>query len=218
MKMLRALIPTIVLVGSVAWGSIPVQAGASQARPSIDTQAPAAIASVLTKAGTGDKVLKFRARTVPTVAKITNRGGGNFAIVAYKGTSYDDLLVNEIGSYAGQVYIAPGVNLLKLTSDGAWTVDIKPYTAARRWNGKSAISGKGDAVILLTGGAFGSTVVKNQGAGNFAVIAYGTDGEYLDLLVNEIGAYSGEVLLTYADQMLLSVHAVGGAWSFSRIE
>jgi hypothetical protein len=162
-------------------------------------------------------VLKFRAQTVPTVAKITNRGGGNFAIVAYRGTAYDDLLVNEIGSYAGQVYLAPGVNLLKLTSGGTWTVDIKPHTAARRWNGKAAISGKGDAVSLLTGGALGSTDVRNMGRGNFAVIAHGTGGQYLDLLVNEIGSYSGEVLLPDTDQMLLSVHAVGGAWSFSRI-
>jgi hypothetical protein len=204
-------------VGLLASVSAPVEA-VPRAAPAIEAGAPAAVASVLAKSGTGDKVLKFKAQKVPTVAKITNRGAGNFAIVAYEGSAYDDLLVNEIGSYAGAVYIAPGVNLLKLTSDGSWTVDIKPHTAARRWNGKSAISGKGDVVILLTGGAFGTTVIKNQGAANFAVIAYGTGGQYLDLLVNEIGSYNGEVLLPDANQMLLSVHAVGGAWSFSKVE
>jgi hypothetical protein len=217
MRFLRRLFPVVLMVGLLAAAAVPVQA-ASHAALALETGAPAAVASVLAKTGSGDKVLKFKAQKVPTVAKITNRGEGNFAIVAYKGSAYIDLLVNEIGAYAGSVYIAPGVNLLKLTSSGSWSVDIKPYTAARKWNGKAAIAGKGDAVILLTGGAFGTTVIKNRGQGNFAVIAYGTGGQYLDLLVNEIAAYSGEVLLPDANPMLLSVHAAEGSWSFTKTE
>jgi hypothetical protein len=163
-------------------------------------------------------VLKFTAQDGPIVARITNKGSSNFAVISYAGSQYDDLLVNEIGSYAGRVYVASGVSLLKITSNGSWSVDLRPITSAPKWNGSSAITGKGDSVILLRGGSFGTTTIKNRGTSNFAVIAYSAYGDYLDLLVNEIGSYSGEVLLPTEDPVVLCIHAVGGSWSMSAVE
>jgi hypothetical protein len=163
-------------------------------------------------------VLKFSAEDGPLVARITNKGNSNFAVISYTGSQYDDLLVNTIGSYGGRVYVAPGVNLLKITSNGSWSVDLRPITSAPKWNGGKAITGKGDYVVLLRGGSFGTTTIKNRGTSNFAVIAYSEFGDYLDLLVNEIGSYSGEVLLPVEDPVVLAIHDNGGSWSMSAVQ
>ena len=187
------------------------------------TEAPAVVephtpAILTSKAGRGDKVLKIKAQDAPTIARITNKGSSNFAVISYVGTSYDDLLVNEIGSYSGTVYLNPGVTRLKITSNGSWKVTICPIEAAKQWDGSSALAGKGDTVVMLNGGEFGTTTIKNKGKSNFAVIAYDTDGQYLDLLVNEIGGYSGEVLLPLADPIVLTIQDVGGTWRFSEVQ
>lgn len=137
--------------------------------------------------------------------------------MSYAGTDYDDLLVNEIGSYSGWVYVAPGVSRLKVTSNGSWSIDVRPIETARGWDGSSRLTGKGDAVVLLSGGSFGITTVKNTSDSNFAMIAYSPEGDYLDLIVNEIGSYNGEVLLPDGDPMVLAIHDVGGSWSMSAV-
>jgi hypothetical protein len=38
------------------------------------------------------------------------------------------------------------------------------------------------------------------------------------MLVNEIGSYSGEVMLPPPDPMVLAIHSVGGSWSLSPVE
>jgi hypothetical protein len=182
------------------------------------TPAPTPVASVLKTSGRGDKVVKMSAQEAPTFAKITGKGSGNFAVVSYIGSEYSDLLVNEIGSYSGTVYIQPGVDRLKVTSNGSWTIDVRPITSAKQWDGTTALAGKGDGVFILTDSAFGTTTIKNKGQSNFAVIAYSIDGVYLDLLVNEIGSYSGEVQLPDEDPIVMSVHSPGGTWSWSPVE
>lgn len=182
------------------------------------TPAATPVAPILKTSGRGDKVVKLSPQDAPTYAKITGKGSGNFAIISYAGSEYSDLLVNDIGSYSGTVYIEAGVNRLKVTSNGSWTIEVRPITSAKHWNGTTALTGKGDGVVILTDGAFGTTTIKNKGKSNFAVIAYSTDGEYLELLVNDIGSYNGEVLLPVADPMVLSIHCVGGTWSWSAVQ
>ena len=181
------------------------------------TPAPVAAKPVLKVAGRGDKIVKMTAQDVPTYVKITGKGSGNFAVVSYQGSTYDDLLVNEIGSYSGSVYVAPGVDRFEVTSSGSWTIEAKPVTSAKHWSGTTALTGKGDAVINLNGGSSGIVTIKNKSKDNFAVTAYTQDGEYLDLLVNEIGSYNGEVMLPDSDPMVLVIDAVGGAWSVSSV-
>ena len=172
---------------------------------------------ILKKSGRGDKIVKLAAQDFPTIARITGKGAGKFAVISYIGAEYDDLLVNEIGSYAGTVYVAAGVSRFKVSSSGSWTIEVRPIEAARQWDGASPITGKGDSVVTLSGGGSGITTIKNKGHSNFAVVAYALDGEYLDLLVNEIGSYNGEVLLPDQDPVLLVIGAVGGTWSLSAV-
>jgi hypothetical protein len=172
---------------------------------------------VFKTSGRGDKVVRVPAQEAPTYARITAKGGGNFAVVAYVGSDYDSLLVNEIGSYAGWVYVNPGVSRLKVTASGTWTIEVRTIDSARSWDGSATLAGKGDAVVLLSGGADGITTITNKSSSNFAVIAYSPYGDYLALLVNEIGSYKGEVLLPGSDPMVLSIHDVGGSWSLSPV-
>jgi hypothetical protein len=178
------------------------------------TPAPA----ILKTAGRGDKIVRFAAQDAPTYARITGKSGGNFAVVSYAGSEYGDLLVNTIGAYSGWVYIEPGMNRLKVSAGSSWTIEIRPIASARHWDGASPLTGKGDYVVTLTNSAFGITTIRNKGKSNFAVIAYSEEGDYLDLLVNEIGSYSGEVMLPLDDPIVLSIHSVGGTWSFSAVE
>ena len=121
------------------------------------------------------------------------------------------------GSYAGWVYVAPNVDRFEISSSGTWTVEVNPITTARSWPAAEPIDGKGDAVLMLSGGESGITTIKNKGSGNFSVVAYSPDGEYLDLIVNEIGSYSGEVMLPAADPMVIEVNAAEGTWSMSAV-
>ena len=77
-----------------------------------------------TLSGRGDDVVLLTSATSGlSTATITNAGSGNFIVHAY-GTSGEALLVNEIGSYRGQVALPDGTMLLEITSDGAWTVHV----------------------------------------------------------------------------------------------
>lgn len=188
-----------------------------EASPS-PSPSPAPAKAILKISGRGDKIVKFTAQDGPTYAKITGKGGGNFAVISYTGSTYGALLVNEIGSFSGSVYVDPGMNRFKVTSSGTWTIEVWPIISAKHWNGTAPLTGKGDSVFNLTGSASGITTIKNMSKSNFAVLVYAQDGEYLDLLVNEIGAYNGEVMLPDADPMVLVIQAVGGTWSFSAVE
>jgi hypothetical protein len=169
--------------------------------------------------GTGDSVPQF---TIPegsaAIAVVTHTGSSNFAIftVAANGTN-NDLLVNTIGNYAGTVLFdeASGVHSVafEITADGAWTITVKPVTAARAWDGTSALNGSGDDVVRVSPQIEGLATanVQHTGSSNFAIFAYSSSGA--DLLVNEIGAYVGEVLLG-GGTFLVEVTA-DGAWTIA---
>jgi hypothetical protein len=72
--------------------------------------------------GSGDDVVQVNPQTsgLVTVA-IQHTGESNFAVIGYS-SSGSDLMVNEIGSYAGEVPMASGTILLEVTADGSWTI------------------------------------------------------------------------------------------------
>lgn len=181
------------------------------------TPKPTPVPPIFKTAGRGDKVVRFAAQDAPTIARITGKGSGTIAVASYAGAVWGGLLVDEIGSYAGSVYVAAGANRFVVSSSGSWTIEIYPISSARLWDGVAALTGRGDTVVMLTGGAAGRVTIKNKGRTNFAVAAYTPEGVYLDILVNAIGSHSGEVLLPDADPMILVVSAAGGTWSLSAV-
>ncbi len=119
-----------------------------------------------------------------------------------------DLLVNEIGSYSGTVLIPDGAASLEIGADGAWRAEVKPIIAAEQWDG--TFTRQGDDVVFYTGDS-GVADITHAGESNFAIFSYPLDGGR-ELLVNEIGAYTGSV--RFPGPALLQVSA-DGEWSIT---
>jgi hypothetical protein len=169
--------------------------------------------------GSGDKVIKF---TTPAdsaaIATFAYAGSGNFVVTSLAADgSENDLLVNTIGAYSGTVLFDAQSGehsvALKIEATGAWTGKIQPTSAAPVWNGKTKLTGKGDEAIRVSPAASGLTVltVAGTGQGNLVVIGYSPDGQ--DLMVNEIGKYSGQVQL--ADGSFFLTIESDGPWTIS---
>jgi hypothetical protein len=72
--------------------------------------------------GTGDDVVLVDPPTSGlTTVNITHNGSANFAVWAY-GSSGTDLLVNEIGNYAGESLLGDGTFLIEIAADGSWSI------------------------------------------------------------------------------------------------
>ena len=53
-------------------------------------------------------------------ARVTHTGSSNFAVLSYGDSQ--DLLINEIGRYTGEVLIPAGTSVLEIEADGAWSI------------------------------------------------------------------------------------------------
>jgi hypothetical protein len=77
-----------------------------------------------TVAGRGDNVLVYLGDT--GIAAVTHNGESNFSMFSYPltGNGFADLLVNEIGPYAGSVRF-PGPALVEISADGDWAITVE---------------------------------------------------------------------------------------------
>jgi hypothetical protein len=126
-----------------------------------------------------------------------------------------DLLVNEISAYQG----ARAVNTKTIFDDliaymdigasAGWEIDVEPLSLARELG--TTVSGKTDDVIRTAGGFVAG--FNYIGSSNFVVWAYSVDGD-ADLLVNEIGNYSGnQVVPAFTDYLEIQGQ---GSWTITR--
>jgi hypothetical protein len=193
-------------------------AAAAAAQASASAAAEKAAAATQNYAGKGDSVVKlkdFKEQLV--LATITYTGSSNFAVWSIDGQGeHIDLLVNVIGKYSGIVPLNFSADpaALKITASGSWTISTMPLNQGPRWDGAAPYSGKGDAVVIVQDVVQGLTTVtiSNTGKSNFMVRAYSAKGA--DLLVNEIGNYTGTTLLP-SGTILLEVNS-SGSWSVSK--
>ncbi len=164
----------------------------------------------VTMTGTTDKVTdKFALQAGVTIFHLIYEGTGNFA-VTLKDTNggYVDLLANEIGVYSGETLIGvktdnivgakPGDHFLDVQASGSWTVIVEQPRISSGLALPQNLAGNGAQAyfpIALTSGVavFNMT---HSGSSNFAVTLWADDGDYVDLLANEIGDYSGERSVT----------------------
>ena len=173
---------------------------------------------VVTLKGRGDKIVRFKIpEDLPAIAVVSERGSSNFIVwsLAADG-SENDLIVNEIGSYSGTHLFDASAGThsvaFKVESNGTWTIKIKPVTSAVKWDAASKFTGKRSNVLWVTGevGDFFVTRITHRGTSNFIVHAYSLDDT--ELLVNEIGNYTGEQILPVGT-ILIEVIA-DGTWTF----
>jgi hypothetical protein len=168
-------------------------------------------------AGSGDKVIDIKKSwTGPSILKITNTGSSNFVVYNYDSNGNQiSLLVNEIGAYQGKLIIdqfdnSEPTTRLQIQSSGKWTIQILPFDASNleSLNIPGHYDGKGSNLLFLAGKPDVGTFKATNDA-NFVVYTYSDSGR--DLLINEIGPYSGEKILP-SDTYLLEIIATG-PWS-----
>lgn len=164
------------------------------------------------KSGNGDAVVPLPEGATAGIVVMTHNGGGNFAVTGIDSSNQPtaDLLANTIGSHKGTAaYGISGMGepaKLKITAGGAWTVAIRPISAAPVL--KTPAKGQGDGVFLYDGDS-ADWAIQHTGQGNFAVIQYGDIMP--NLMVNEIGAYKGTVPASEGPSVVTIT--AGGAWS-----
>jgi hypothetical protein len=194
--------------------SAPASAAPVTTAPAPPPPSPKPVA--LTYRGRGNKVLSIRkpgAADDPALISVTNVGSqDNFTIYALDAQLKEgDLLVNTIGSYRGSSILdknKESTQRLKIDGAGTWTITISPLSAARTMT--TSLTGKGDEVILYRGPT-GVAKVTNRGPeDNFTIYYYGDSN---DLLVNDIGSYTGETPIQEGPAFLEIDGA--GTWSIN---
>jgi hypothetical protein len=149
--------------------------------------------------GVGDAVVALNLPAERVVIEFSHDGSSNFAVWSLdQSLGKIDLLVNEIGVYDGtrpmQFEAGETVSNLEIIADGNWTYEIRSLDGEPRLS--CPVTGKGDAIVLLPRfeTASGIAALNHTGSSNFAIWAWGANDR--DLLVNEIGAYSGSVVVS----------------------
>jgi len=156
--------------------------------------------------GQGDDVSsKFMLEEGITTITMTHNGDSNYAIELLDDTGgLVELLVNEIGSFDGSVAIGviedniigakPGIHVLNITADGNWTVLIEQPRPTSGEILPINLKGKGCDVspFFVLDEGLTTFDMNHDGDSNFAIILFSASGEYVDLIVNEIGSYSGK--------------------------
>jgi hypothetical protein len=165
--------------------------------------------------GTGNEVVKVTNIPPYDSALVTVTNKGSFLVVAAldQGGELLQVLVNKHGNFTGtDLLISDGMAVafaryataFEIQSDGAWTIVVKPTTAARKWNPTTKLSGRGDDVVLVRPPSSGVTtlLLTHDGLHNFEVKAYPMSTKYA-LIVNAVGHYyatndlpDGTVILT----------------------
>jgi hypothetical protein len=201
-------------------GSHPASANAPTASPSpsaptaaasvaptaaptlVPTAAPTAIPvlAAVTVTGRGDSVIRVPAQFdgQPAVITAKNPGANNFSVWSLGiGNSQQQLLVNTIGNFSGVDAMdfdgsSPAGSLQIGDSGGRWSITFSDPAAAPGF--AASTSGSGDAVVVYNGGP-GTARFTSSGQGNFAVSQFAATGSSENLLVNEVGNYTGSVPL-----------------------
>ncbi len=169
---------------------------------------------VVEESGSGDSIVAVPEGITAALVTATHTGSRNFVIQSLDANNeVRDLLVNEIGPYSGTVDFgvtgwSDAPSMLQIKADGAWTITLSPVGTAPAPG--ADLSGTGDSILRYEGAA-GIATVNHAGESNFVI--HFTDGTSPDLLVNEIGAYSGEIPIK-SGPALIAVKA-DGDWTIT---
>ena len=143
-------------------------------------------------------------------ATFQHSGKSNFAVWMYAGNE-KDLLINEIGAYNGSVLVISTDKVsFDIDADSSWNVTIEGI----RKTSSATFSGKGDNVSgFFTPPKQGSWQISHSGDSNFAVWYHCFGGS--DLIVNEIGNFSGSTIISFDNGPCLWEVTADGSWNLS---
>ncbi|MEK6206934.1 MAG: hypothetical protein AABM32_04770 [Chloroflexota bacterium] len=140
----------------------------------------------------------------------THQGRSNFAVYVFRGDQ-KDLLINDIGNYAGirPLFYTEPIRL-QIEADGPWTVTI----AAVEGGGTVTANAQGDWVgKFFTPPATGAYRFTHDGQSNFAVYLHCADRR--QLIQNEIGAFNGSKIIQFGRAPCLWEVVADGTWAIT---
>ena len=205
---------------SFVWGQahwLPVAGEFGQLTPTPTTTTTTTIPGLMAQgSGFGDNVAMLNIPNVPVVIELTHTGSSNFIVWSLDNAFGNvDLVVNEIGPYTGtnamQFKSDEPVSALEIKADGTWTYQIRavssePVVSCPQYGG-------GDSIVVLSNfrSASGIATISHTGNSNFIIWAWSSSDR--DLLVNEIGAYAGNVVVASGHDVWEIT--ADGSWSIS---
>lgn len=150
------------------------------------------------------------------VDAIHTGGSGNFQVhLVPSDGDYDEMFVNEIGEYEGETaaLINADAYQLDVEADGDWEIEIRQPRAV---SGDSLSQSMSDDKSQVFGpfefnGSHTATG-SHSGDGNFQVHVYPPEGDFGELVFNEIGEYDGETTFRHDGIGYVAVQA-NGDWS-----
>lgn len=162
--------------------------------------------------GSGDDVIMLPAGAKAGLVAATHAGDSNFIVESTTGSGeYVSLLVNEIGSYSGTAafgidpWADSSAKYLEITADGPWSVTFRPMSKAPTLPS----TGRGDGVFQYLASSAATKTITHRGESNFIVESY--KGSDWDLVVNEIGNYSGRKRVAAGPSII--VVTADGSWT-----
>lgn len=162
--------------------------------------------------GTGSTVLEIPADLASSIVVATHKGQNRFVIdTVGEDGNIIDTLVDATGPYSGTT--ANGKLLgtpkrISILTDGEWTLNLASMSDAPTLSSGQQVIG--DAVVRIDPQRAAFLTFTNVGEGNFVV--YGMKGASSNLIVNEIGPYTGSV--PNSGYRMLAVKS-NGTWSVS---
>ena len=168
-----------------------------------------------TVSGTGDDIItEITVGTGIYKVHFTNSGSRNFVVWVHDANGYRELAVNEIGNYDGY-YLLTGESpyMFEIESSGKWTYTIEPVGTTT----ETAFRGRGCYVSDIFSASSGKWHIEHEGKRNFVVWLWTQNGR--DLIVNEIGNYSGNKLfnIPFGSNAILEIEADGN-WSVEPVK
>ena len=182
------------------------------------TPAPAPDGESYTLSGSGNDVTdSFTTEGGLVVFDFEHDGTSNFQVQAVNSVGDEQYLVNEIGTYDGEValYLPSDTWRLEVTADGTWNTGITqprfneqdieslPTEANGKhaaWFGPFAFEGSTEVTFEIYGDSHAAVWLTNH------------QGEKVDLLHNEIGPYEGTALVTDTGNGLIIVDSDSAEW------
>lgn len=158
--------------------------------------------------GKGDKILEdINLNGQMCTVHFTTKSSRHTAVKFHPASGSYDLLVNTVDPYDGYTLIMES-GRLEITCSGSWTVEIAPLSTTDQ----TSFSGKGDFVTPILKAPVDAWKITHSGKSNIIVKQIGSTDS--DLLVNDIGAYEGEVISTISagENCLFEIQA-DGAWT-----
>lgn len=131
-----------------------------------------------------------------SVFVIAHNGQSNFIVQLLDAQGgLVDLLVNQIGAYQGVVGrgVIKGKYVLSINADGQWGVVVMQPRPAAGSAPPLETDGKGDFVLgpMQLSRGLARFELTHDGTSNFVAVLLDGRGQWVDLLVNEIGSYTG---------------------------